>query len=94
MEKRAAFIGNVYSLNQEFYFATHDSDYADSTTQPFMGPTAGSLLLGSLTVAKTWNVNLRIMYDLQRETHCWIMEDVSGGKHFLQIHQVHGNGEE
>ena len=35
--------------------------------------------------AKTWNVNIRIMFNLPRETHCWIVEELSGGKHFLQM---------
>ena len=34
---------------------------------------------------KTWNVNLRILYDLPRETHCWVVEALSGGKHFKQM---------
>ena len=35
--------------------------------------------------SKTWNVNLRILYDIPRETHCWIVEELSVGKHFLQM---------
>ena len=30
-------------------------------------------------------MNLRIFYDLPRESHCWIVEELSGGKHFLQM---------
>ena len=25
------------------------------------------------------------MFDIPRETHCWIVEDISEGKHFLQM---------
>ena len=35
--------------------------------------------------ARTWNVNLRIMFDRPFETHCWIVKGLSGGKHFLQM---------
>ena len=34
---------------------------------------------------KTWNVNIRIMFDIPRESHCWIVEDISEGRHFLQM---------
>ena len=26
-----------------------------------------------------------ILFDLPRETHCWMVEELSGGKHFLQM---------
>ena len=35
--------------------------------------------------SKTWKVNLRIIYDLPRETHCWIVEQLTGGTHLLQM---------
>ena len=34
---------------------------------------------------KTCNVNIQIMFDLPRESHSWIVEEISGGKHFLQM---------
>ena len=36
-------------------------------------------------LAKTWNVNLRIMFDLPRDTYCWIVEALSGGRHLVQM---------
>ena len=34
---------------------------------------------------KTWNVNLRILFDLPFDSHCWIVEDLSDGRHLLQM---------
>ena len=31
------------------------------------------------------NVNLRIQYDIPRGTHCWIVEELSEGRHFRQM---------
>ena len=88
MEKRASFIGNVYSLNQEFFFATPETKLrlCRIYNTAFYGSNCWDFSSGEfLKFAKTWNVNLRIMFDLPRETHCWIMEEISGGKHFLQM---------
>ena len=30
-------------------------------------------------------MNLRILYDLPFDTHCWVVEELSGGKHFKQM---------
>ena len=35
--------------------------------------------------SKSWNVNLTILYDLPHSTHCWIVEELSEGKHFKQM---------
>ena len=35
--------------------------------------------------SRTWNVSLRILFGLPRETHCWIVEQLSGARHFLQM---------
>ena len=38
-----------------------------------------------LKFGKTWNVNLRILFDIPYDTHCWIVEEISEGKHFRQM---------
>jgi hypothetical protein len=88
MEKRASFISRVYSLNQEFSFAKPEIKLQ-------MCRLYNTALYGSNCwefaseqvekFARTWNVNLRIMFDLPFDTHCWIVEELSGGKHFLQM---------
>ena len=88
MEKRASFISRQYSLNQEFSFAKpeikmkmcrlYNTAFYGSNCWDFSSEEFGKF-------AKSWNVNLRILYDLPRESHCWIVEELSGGKHFLQM---------
>ena len=38
-----------------------------------------------LKFGKTWNINLRILLDLPRNTHCWIVEDLTDGRHLRQM---------
>ena len=35
--------------------------------------------------SKSWNVNIIIMFDVPRNTHCWIVEELSGGKLFKHM---------
>ena len=88
MEKRASFISNVYSLNQEFAFSTPELKLKMCRlyNTAFYGSNCWEFSSNQLErFSKTWNVNLRIMFDLPQETHCWIVEELSGGKHFLQM---------
>ena len=88
MEKRAAFISTVYSLNQEFAFATPETRLrlCRLYNTAFYGSNCWDFSSAEVDrFAKTWNVNIRIMFNLPRETHCWIVEELSGGKHFLQM---------
>ena len=49
---------------------------------------------------KSWIVNLRILFDLPYATHCWIVEDLSNGKHLktddlFEVYQIpEGNSQE
>ena len=88
MEKRASFISRQYNLNQEFSFAKPEVKLKMSRlyNTAFYGSNCwefGSEQFEKFS--KSWNVNLRILFDLPRETHCWIVEELSGGKHFLQM---------
>ena len=88
MEKRATFISNVYSLNQEFCFATPENrlKLCRLYNTAFYGSNCWDFSTAEVEkFAKTWNVNIRIMFDLPRESHSWIVEEISGGKHFLQM---------
>jgi hypothetical protein len=92
MEKRASFISNVYNLNQEFAFANpevrlkmcrlYNTSFYGSNCWEFRSKEIDRF-------SKTWNVNLRILFDLPRETHCWMVEEISGGKQEEQkaLHQ-------
>ena len=88
LQKRASYISTVYSLNQEFSFATPETKLRLNRVYntAFYGSNCWEFNSSEVDrFAKTWNVNLRIMFDLPRETHCWIVEELSGGKHFLQM---------
>ena len=88
MEKRASFITNVYNLNQEFAFANPEVrlKMCRLYNTAFYGSNCWNFNSNETErFSKTWNVNLRIMFDLPRETHSWIVEEISGGKHFRQM---------
>ena len=88
LEKRASFITNVYNLNQEFSFANAETrlKMCRLYNTAFFGSNCWKFSSDQVQkFSKTWNVNLRIMFDLPRETHCWIVEELSGGRHFLQM---------
>ena len=88
LQKRASFIQTCYNLNQEFSFATEE-------VRLKMLRLYNTALYGSNTwkfnseevqkFGKTWNINLRILFDLPFDTHCWIMEELSDGRHLLQM---------
>ena len=78
----------TYNLNQEFNFANHETrlKMCRLYNTVFYGSNCWEFSSEQLNMfSKTWNVNLRILYDIPRETHCWIVEELSEGKHFLQM---------
>ena len=73
MQKRATFIQTCYNLNQEFAFATEEVrlKMLRLYNTAFYG--SNSWLFRSEEVLKfgrTWNVNLRILFDIPYGTHC------------------------
>ena len=88
MEKRAQFIQTCYNLNQEFSFASCDTrlKMLRLYNTAFYGSNNWSFSSEAvLKFGKTWNVNMRILFDLPYDTHCWIVEEVSDGQHFRQM---------
>lgn len=88
MEKRAKFISKVYSLNQEFCFAFAETRlrlwYIYNTA--FFGSNCWKFSSAEVEkFGKTWNVNHRIMFNLPRETHSWIVEELTGAEHSIQM---------
>ena len=79
-EKRAIFIDRCMDLNQEFYLyppeiklkmcKIYNSHFTGSPLWNFSSPYFSQL-------CKSWNVNARIMFDIPRESHCWIVEELS-----------------
>ena len=86
-EKRAKFIQCCMELNQEFECLPPESrlrllhlynmHFSGSNCWNFQEKTFQQL-------TKSYNVNIRILFDLPINTHCWIAEEISGGKHAKQ----------
>ena len=81
-EKRGQYIDRCMTLNQEFLFASPDvklrmarlynSHFSGSNNWTFDSDMFGQL-------CRSYNVNLRAIYDLPHGTHSWIVEQLSGG---------------
>ena len=88
MQKRAAFIQTCYNLNKEFSFATEEVRLRMLRLYNTALYGSNSWLFRSEEVLKfgrTWNVNLRILFDIPQETHCWIVEELSEGRNLSQM---------
>ena len=88
MQKRAAFIQTCHNLNQEFCFATEDTKLRMLRLYNTALYRSNNWSFNSEEVLKfrrTWNTNLRIMFNLPWDTHCWIMEELSDGRHLRQM---------
>ena len=86
-EKRGIFISNNYCLNQEFDYCTPDTrlrmlrlynmHFTNCRLWSFQSEIFDKL-------CRSYNTNLRIVYDLPYNAHNWILERMSGGKHARQ----------
>ena len=88
MQKRAKFISTCYNLNQEFFFAEEETKLRMLRLYNTALYSSNNWLFSSEEVKKfgrTWNTNLRILYNLPRDTHCWMIEDISDGRHLRQM---------
>ena len=82
------FIQTCYDLNQEFSFTSDETRLTMLRlyNTAFYGSNNWSFSSEAFQkFGKTWNVNLRILFNLPFDTHCWIVEDLSEGKHFRQM---------
>ena len=84
--KRGRFIGKVHSLMQEFYFA--DSKIKMRLINIFASSFYGSGLwdLSSTTcdrLYKSWNVAVRVCFDVPPTTHRYLIEPLSGMPHAM-----------
>ena len=86
--KRAIFIDNCQNLNNEFetlspscqlrLFRIYNTHFTGSCLWDFSGQMINKLW-------NSYNVNLRIIFDLPFDTHSFIVEELSGGKHAKQM---------
>ena len=87
-QKRAVYIQACMNLNQEFeclsgenqlrLLRLYNSHYTGSQCWDFTSKMFDQLM-------NSYNVNIRIIFNLPRKTHCWMMEEISGGKHPKQM---------
>ena len=86
--KRAAFIGKNNDIIQEFHFA-HPRTRAEINriqNSHFYVSVLWNLSSNEVTqLEKSWNVSVRRMFDLPRETHCYLIEAVSDQHHAKTI---------
>ena len=86
--KRAAYISKNNDILQEFNFA-HPSTRAELNkiqNSHFYGSVLWNLCSKeAVQLEKTWNVSVRRMFDLPRETHCYLVEAVSQQDHVKTI---------
>ena len=86
--KRAAFINKTNNILQEFHFAYPKS--RAKMIQVYNNHFYGSVLwnLGSKEVnrlEKSWNVAIRRVFNLPRESHCYLIEGVSDDPHVRTV---------
>ena len=84
MEKRAIYINKVNQIQQEFHFAHHQTRIRINNifNSYFYGSPLWDLFGNeSERLEKTWNISLRMMLDLPRNSHRFFLESLSKTKH-------------
>ena len=87
-EKRAIFIDRCMELNQEFH--TYPPSVKLKMSQIYNSHFTGSALWDFTSdrfkqLCNSWNVNVRIMFELPKDTHSWLVEELAGGRHAKQM---------
>ena len=86
MEKRAHYINRVNELNQEFYFANHSTKIKVSNifNTSFYGSQIWDLFSDeAIRLEKSWNISIRILLGIPRNTHRYFIEPLSGTPHMM-----------
>ena len=75
-------------INQEFFFASaeiklkmarlYNTSFFGSNTWNFKSEIVRQL-------CRSWNSNIRGAYEIPWNTHCWIVEELTGGRHCHQM---------
>ena len=83
-EKRAIFIQTCMNLNQEFetlpcesqlkLFKLYNSHFSGSNCWDYRSTIFQQMV-------NSYNVNLKCIFNLPRGSHCWLVEELSGGNH-------------
>ena len=86
--KRAAFIHKNNEINQEFYFSHPDTKIKINSiyNSHFTGSNLWNLFSReAVMVENSWNVSMRLMLDLPRETHRYLIEPLSKTSHIRKV---------
>ena len=86
-EKRAQYIAKNNELNQEFHYAHPNTKIWINNTYntSFYGAPLWDMFSKNMTkLEKTWNVSVRIMLSLPRNTHRYLIEPLSKVKHIVR----------
>ena len=87
-QKRGQFIGKVNSLLQEFHFVSTESKLKliDTFASSFYGSSLWDLTSNEADkLYRSWNVTVRNVLDLDRRTHRFLIEPLSGHLHLKTI---------
>ena len=97
MEKRAHYINRVNELNQKFYFANSSTKIKINNifNSSFYGSQIWDLFSDeAIRLEKLWNISIRILLDIPRNTYRYFIEPLSGTPHYgefvykiLEFHQ-------
>ena len=87
-EKRGIFVSDCMALNQQYLFATPEAKlkmfkiylvhFSGSNTWDFSSDIFQQL-------CNSFNVNVRVMFDIPRAAQCWLVERLANGKHAKQM---------
>ena len=86
--KRAKFISKIHSLNQEFHYANTSTvlKLYDIYTCDFYGSNLWDLYSRDVQkLLNSWNIAIRILFDLPRETHRYFIEPISNVPHIKTV---------
>ena len=86
--KRAAFIHKNNEINQEFHFSHPNTKIKINSiyNSHFTGSNLWNLFSReAVMVENSWNVSMRLMLDLPRETHRYLIEPLSNTPHIRKI---------
>ena len=86
MEKRAHYINRVNELNQEFYFAKSSTKIKINNifNSSFYCPQIWDLFSDeAIKLEKSWNISIRILLGIPRNTHRYFIEALSDTPHIM-----------
>ena len=99
MMKRGDFIGRIHSILQEFYFANPivKMKMFNIYSTSFYGSNLWNIFNGSCDrIFTAWNVAVRMAFDIPRDTHRFLIEEISESIHpkvmlakrFMKFHET------